>query len=237
MKKIFYIVALALVSSNIMAATNAACYLTLTSDKGGSDVLKIFQDPATDNTFVSGVDISKFMNSGNSNNLNIYTVQGTTNVSQAVTDDVEALPIIVQANQVATNYTMTFSNVQGTLYLFDKENNVTKKIVDGEKIDFTAAVNETIADRFVISKAASPVVIENSVLYFKGLAGKKVKVADKDGKEVIAEKQLASNNETIDLSTKDPGRYVLTLDGKDYQIDVRIPEIPEAKYQVVTKKP
>lgn len=221
MKKIFYIVALALVSSNIMAATDAACYITLTSEQGGTDVLKIFQDPATTNEFVSGADITKFMNSGNATNLNIYSVQGTTNVSQAVTNDVEGLPVIIQTNQVATNYTMTFSNVQGTLYLFDSDNGTHKLIADGESLEFTAAVNETLANRFSIKKSAvvpTSLCFRENQLEINGHAGETLVIASKEG---LAIEEVASLPATYskDLSGYN-GRFVVTLNGVHYQIDV-----------------
>jgi len=61
-----------------------------------------------------------------------------------------------------------------------------------------------------------------------------VKVDDAKGGVVVAEKTLASDNEEINLSDKSAGRYVVTLDGKEYQIDVKVKDIPEAKYHIVT---
>ena len=163
---------------------------------------------------------------------------GGTRYAQWQGADVEGLAIEYMPK--AESFNLTFSSVIGDLYLYDKVANTRTKIVDGATYAVTATAEEVaakayIAGRFAISKIAEPKpIFNNDQLTILGFAGKKVKVAKADGTIVEAEKTLASDNEVIDLSAQAAGRYVMTLDGKDYQIDVKVKDIPEAKYHIVT---
>ena len=229
MKKIFY-VTLALVSSLSVSAASltARCFITLTSNNGGTDVVKIFENPDYDNAYVSGDDALKNMNSGNATNLNIYSVQGTTNVSEVRTNAIADLPIIVETNEVGTVYTMSFDYVMGTVKLYDLVEDPTGAnpivLASGDTYEFTltSAARQTIADRFVLNySAAAPAVpsicFNYNHLIVTGYAGSTLKV-EKAGVAVVAEQTLASDNEDFDLSAES-GRLVVTLDGVEYQID------------------
>lgn len=234
MKKIIILV-LTFVSSLTISAADltARCFITLTSNNGGTDVIKIFENPDYDNTYVNGVDALKNMNSGNATNLNIYSVQGTTDVSEVRTDAIKDLPIIVETNEVGTTFTMTFNYVIGTIKLYDLVADPTganpKTLATGDTYEFTVdpAARQTIADRFVLNytvpaPATPSICFSNNVLDVIGYAGKNLSVKKTDGTDVIAEQVLASDAEHFDLKTLVPAdtRLVVTLDGTAYQIDV-----------------
>lgn len=145
--------------------------------------------------------------------------------------------LALEFTPAAENVSFAFSYVIGDLYLVDAKDNSRTKIVDGATYDFTvetAEVGNANAARFKISKVGEPKpIFNNDKLTILGFAGKKVKVDDAKGGVVVAEKTLASDNEEINLSDKSAGRYVVTLDGKEYQIDVKVKDIPEAKYHEV----
>lgn len=67
-----------------------------------------------------------------------------------------------------TEYTLTFSNLngEGKLYLFDAVANKYTEITEGGSYAFTAEANQTIADRFSITKVlpAKPYSFINNVL-------------------------------------------------------------------------
>jgi len=152
------------------------------------------------------------------------------------TNDLEGAAI--EFTPAAENVSFAFSYVIGDLYLVDKQANSRTKIVDGATYDFTVEASQVgvaQANRFALSKIGKPgPIFNNDKLTILGFAGKKVKVDDAKGGVVVAEKTLASDNEEINLSDKSAGRYVVTLDGKEYQIDVKVKDIPEAKYHIVT---
>ena len=151
MKKIIYLVAASFVCSTMFAATTAKCKITLTSDQGGSDVLRIYEDDERTNEFENTFDATHFMNSGNENNVNIYSIQGNTEVSIVRSNNLTNLPIIIGTNAITTGYTLTFANVSGTISLYDLVEHQTINIIDGGSYSFTAAINSTIADRFLLN--------------------------------------------------------------------------------------
>ena len=213
MKKIFY-VALALVSSLSVSAASltARCFITLTSNNGGTDVVKIFENPDYDNAYVSGDDALKNMNSGNATNLNIYSVQGTTNVSEVRTNAIVDLPIIVETNEVGTVYTMSFDYVMGTVKLYDLVEDPTGAnpivLASGDTYEFTlaSAARQTIADRFVLNYSAAPAVpgicFNYEKLQITGYAGAQLEVLNYADKASVFTETVAGDNVEIDLEAK-----------------------------------
>lgn len=67
-------------------------------------------------------------------------------------NDLEGAALAVKTDE-GTNYTVSFSNVSGeTLYLVDAVANKYTEITEGGSYAFTAEANQTIADRFSITK-------------------------------------------------------------------------------------
>ena len=158
-------------STTIFAARTARCTITLTSnqtDVVSNDVLNIMEyDNQYSNQFGSE-DTRKNMNSGNAYSLNIYSIQGTEDVSTVRTNEVTNLPILVETDEVGTKFTMTFSNVEGTLYFYDLDNTSETPFVieatgDHSKYEFTvtSAGRRTIANRFFINFSAVTSVTTN----------------------------------------------------------------------------
>jgi hypothetical protein len=169
MKKTFFILAaFAFLSGNIYAASiEAQCTITLSSDKGGADAVTLFQHPDHTDAIVNGYDITHATNTGNDNNVNIYAFLSGKNLSQVVTNDLTNLPIVIETNKLATNYTLTFSNVAGLpLYIYDAVEDVETLIADGSAYSFTAAVETTLGSRFRIGR--KPVPTEYSICYQYG---------------------------------------------------------------------
>ena len=158
-------------STTIFADRTARCTITLTSnqtDVVSNDVLNIMEyDNQYSNQFGSE-DTRKNMNSGNAYSLNIYSIQGTEDVSTVRTNEVTNLPILVETDEVGTKFTMTFSNVEGTLYFYDLDNTSETPFVieatgDHSKYEFTvtSAGRRTIANRFFINFSAVTSVTTN----------------------------------------------------------------------------
>lgn len=240
MKKIIVVISAIVCSLSISAASlTARCFITLTSNNGGTDVVKIFENPDYDNTYVNGIDALKNMNAGNATNLNIYSVQGTTNVAEVRTDAIENLPIVVETNEVGTTFTMTFSYVQGTIKLYDLVADPTganpKTLVSGDTYEFTvaSAARQTIADRFVLNYVAPAPVAPAICFKYNKLEltkydGATVEVFA-DGAATAALTQVVAGDAQfdIDLSALASGKYkvVVTIPGvatpEEYIIDVK----------------
>lgn len=171
MKKLFNIALALMCSTTIFAARTARCTITLTSnqtDVVSNDVLNIMEyDNQYSNEF-GDEDTRKNMNSGNAYSLNIYSIQGTEDVSTVRTNEVTNLPILVETDEVGTKFTMTFSNVEGTLYFYDLDNTSETPFVieaagDHSKYEFTvtSAGRRTIENRFFINFSAVTSVTTN----------------------------------------------------------------------------
>lgn len=95
----------------------------------------------------------------------LYAIANSKNYQIYANADVEGLPLGFLTN-ADTEYTITFSNVIGTLYLVDAVANKTTEITAGGSYAFTAEANQTIADRFSITKVlpAKPYSFINNVL-------------------------------------------------------------------------
>ena len=154
MKKLFNIALALLCSLSMSAALTSRCFITLTSNQGGTDQVKIFENADSyTNDYVNGDDAQKNMNEGNPTNLNIYSIQGTTNVSEVRTNAIVNLPIIIETNDEGTPFTMTFKYVTGTIVLYDAEDptHPVTLVSDGTyEFDLTAG-RRTIANRFYLN--------------------------------------------------------------------------------------
>ena len=158
---------------------------------------------------------------------NIAVIANSKKWAEWGTNDLEG--VVIEFTPAAENVSFAFSNVKGDLYLVDKQDNSRTKIVAGATYDFTVEASQVgvaQANRFAISKIAGPEICFNyNKLTVKGYAGKTLKVM-KGADVVVAEKTL-SDNEEFDLSAQS-GRLVVTLDGKEYQIDAN-PAVTEVK--------
>ena len=236
MKKIMLSLLAIAATVNVMAINiDAKAQVTVTAN-GATSSLILIQSSDLNEGWNNGYcgeiyDLSEFA-------LALYVQYGGKNYASFGTKDLTANDIVLAVkDNGATEYTITISNASATTPL--KLMFGTKEIpfVDGTytltAAEFAAATK--IADSTV--PATPKALIEGSMLTITGYAGKKVKVEDANGATIEDEKTLATDNEPIDLSAQPAGRYVLILDGQKYQFDVRIPEIPEAKYHVVVAQP
>lgn len=82
----------------------------------------------------------------------LYAINGTENDQIYVGENLEGIALGFLTN-ASTEYTINFSNVSGEkLYLVDAVADKTTEITEGGSYAFTAEANQTIADRFSISK-------------------------------------------------------------------------------------
>lgn len=146
------------------AALTSRCFITLTSNQGGTDQIKIFENAESyTNDYVNGHDAQKNMNEGNPTNLNIYSVQGTTNVGEVRTDAIVNLPIIIETNDEGTHFTMTFQYILGTITLYDAEDPTHPvTLVSDDTYEFDlAAGRKTLYNRFYLNY--NPAAFDGSI--------------------------------------------------------------------------
>jgi len=150
----------------------------------------------------------------------LYALNGTQKLQSARAANLEDVKLGLLAD-ASTNYTITVSAVEGTetLYIYDGADKA-YALTEGASYNFTATASSTDEARFIIKKAPLPsgpsICFENNKLIVNGYEGKAL-VIKKDGSEIenVATLPAAYSK---DLSAQ-TGRLVVTLDGKDYQID------------------
>jgi hypothetical protein len=213
MKKIALMLLGVAATISVMAVDYTAyAVVTLQSESGYSCELTLRQ--ADEFGALNGAEMNM-----DDRHIALYALNGAQKLQIAKAADLSNLHIGLLSD-ASTNYTITVSDVEGeTLYLYDGDDDA-YALTEGASYNFTAAPNATDEARFSIKKSA-PVAVSicfnYNILKIKGHAGENLKV-EKDGVAIIAEAPLASDNESFDLSAQS-GRLVVTLNGKEYQID------------------
>lgn len=147
----------------------------------------------------------------------LYVVNGSEKLQIARAASLEGVQLGLMTD-ASTSYTLTVSAVEGseTLYIWDGEKSFA--LTEGASYNFTAAANATDEARLVLKKSpAGPSLCFNyNVLEINGHEGESLVV--KKGADEIANVPALPANYALDLSAQS-GRLVVTLNGKDYQID------------------
>lgn len=225
--KVIMVSALSVMTLAATAAPTAMAKISIASASGnGNDALILVEsaDCSADIETATGKDIVKIMNDANDYSINLYAVSNSTNLSAIGTNDLSNVALTFVSNKTETDYTMTFSNVIGTVKLYDAVANQEITLANAGTYPFTVAANSTIADRFVINyvPAAPSICFQNDVLDVIGYAGKLIKVEKEDGTPVVAEQALASDTEHFNLAQPSRTRLIVTLDGQEYRIDASV---------------
>lgn len=116
-------------------------------------------------------------------------------------NDIEGLALGLLTNE-EVNYTVTFSNVIGKLYLVDGDKFI--EITEGGSYAFTAEANQTIADRFSISKYPPYTFIGDVLTIGELKDGTVINMqyfTYVDGKRVNSEFSGTSSNKSVKLFT------------------------------------
>jgi hypothetical protein len=120
--------------------------ISVTSEGGQGDRLTLIERQTNDATFENGADASKFITDG----VNIYAETPAGQLSRVATNDLEGTQITFASN-ASEQFTLKFSNVNGTRYaLRDNANGQIISLVDDATYNFTQAANTSVANRFEV---------------------------------------------------------------------------------------
>ena len=206
------------------AAVTSKAKITISSVGGGSDDLYLVEGTDYTAGYDFGSDAEKIMNSGQTFNINLYAVSGGTNYSMFCTNDMKELPLTFQSNQTETNYTMTFSYVEGTVVLYDQADNSYHTLANNETYNFTCAANSTIANRFIINHAplAAGICHRYGKLQVSGSNGQSVAVKNMDDSATsIGTVAITADYQEIDLAGLAAGQYKVEWNSQTLIIDVK----------------
>lgn len=218
--KILSVIALCMLAFTVNAANVAK--ITVTSTGGGNDVLFLVEDTPFSADYESGSDIEKVMNSGQAYNINLFAVSAGKNLSMVATNSLADLAISFQSNTTETHYTMTFSDVQGTVTLYDAVTKKTVTLANNDTYEFDCDANTTIADRFVINcttcaPATPGICHQNGRLEFTAYEGASVQVVEYNDntKVAVAATNITLDYQEIDLADLAAGQYLVIVTKAD----------------------
>ena len=203
--KFMAVVAMCAMTLAASAAKTAQAKIAITSTDGGDDAVYIMENSDNSSAFEAGKDVEKIMNTGQAYNINLYAVLGGYNLSMVYTNDIANMPLTFKAGS-ATHYTMTFSNVFGTVKLYDKVTGTETTLANSGTYGFDCEANATLADRFVINYVAPvppvPAICHyGNVLNVTNSNGMTVQVLNMDGSAtVVADTQITSDSQDIDIT-------------------------------------
>lgn len=204
------IVAMCTMTLAAAAATTAKAKIAIaaTDNSTGTDNLYILEGDTYSDALDDGKDAVKIMNDG-TGAINLYAVLGGNNLQMCYTNDITNLPLTF-ASSTATAYTMTFSNVSGTVKLFDAVTGTETVLANSGTYNFTCAANSTIADRFFINyvPAAPQICHRYGKLQVTGMKDTNVVVKNMDDSATsIGTVAITANYQEIDLAGLAAGQY------------------------------
>ena len=219
MKKLILSAVAVLASASMMALNpTAVARITLTS-ADGSDVVTLLE--STEDGFSAAFDNGYDANQPEANIPGIYAVAGEARYATVATDNLDEL-VLGFITGAATDYTLTFANVNGReLKMYDNVTGTETVITNSASYAFTAEANTRVDDRFVINRAAvEPEICHRyGNLEVRGTKDQTIVVKDADNNEVINQ-TLATDNVTISLAALAAGYYTVEWNGKTLTIKV-----------------
>lgn len=217
MKKLSIFVLALIASIGAMAQSTVVVNIAAANDS--KDVLNLIEVSTFSPNYVQGEDAGpKLMPAGD--HVYIYSVLDTKNCSQIGTNNLIGTWITLQTNSSAS-YTFSFTGKTGkTFTLIDHLLNRTTPMVENVKYEFTAAANTTISDRFEVGEYI-PGDLKVCAYYDQ------VEITDNPSEDNIVITNMVKDTivnvapvkpiQTIDLSDKPAGHYILTVNGTQYE--------------------
>ena len=206
--KVIMVSALSVMTLAATAAPTAVAKISVASASGnGNDAVILVESDecSADIETATGKDIVKVMNDANDYSINLYAVSKGTNLSAIGTNDLSDVALTFVSNKTETDYTLTFSNVTGTIKLYDAVEDQEITLANAGTYSFTVAANSTIADRFIINRSAPavPGICNNyDKLQITGYAGAQLEVLNYADKASVFTETVAGDNVEIDLEAK-----------------------------------
>ena len=220
MKKYLFI-AIFFVSTIAMAEETAYVKMTLTANTSGATYfVKISEDTETSDYFKDGEDAElQTLVPANNNSVFIYAIVpttegGTKNCNSVYNNNVLGLPLGFKTNKTETEYTISFSNVEGNLlYLHDALLNTITPITNDTAYKFTADAGQKVVDnRFSIYKPNDlRICADNSSLTIYDNQATDNIIVRGMAKDTLVNIPPVFPEQNIDLSDKPAGHYFLEI--------------------------
>lgn len=221
MKKLFLSITMLICAVAVaMAADNTAqfiAYVAEANDATNKDMSIYLENAGYSPAFNNkGEDATKMARVANK--PYVYTLIEGNLCGSTGTNNLEGTFIVV-CTATATQYTFSFASVDGRdLYLKDHVTNTYTCIKSTNTYTFTAAANSTLDDRFeIVSAPAFQVCAYYDNVKITGNIGTDNIVITTLANDTIVNVAPQMGVQTIDMSGKDAGHYVLTVNGTNYE--------------------
>lgn len=218
MKKLIVSLLVIAASLNVMALDiTAKAQLTLKSANKTDDLY-----------LVQASDLNAGLNDGYcavvpglaSKSIAFYAFFDSKEYSTFGTKDLGTLAFGLKTND-ATDYTLTATNVEGTLYIYDEVDKKYFELKENAVYSFTATANETNNTRFHLAAAPAPAVPgichQNGKLEFTLYNGASVQVVGYEDNTVVAvpATDITLDYQEIDLANVADGQYLVIVTKAD----------------------
>lgn len=220
MKKTLIFIAMMICSLAVVTAANTAqfiAYVAAANDATCMDQSIYLENASYTPAFVNKQDATKMDRVAGK--PYVYTLVEGKICGVTATNNLEGTFIVV-CTTAATEYVFSFANVAGRqLYLKDHVTNVLTPITTTDKYTFSAAANSTLADRFEIVVRTPEFKIcttYDHVELYDNAGTDNIVITNMAGDTVVNVAPVAIF-QSIDLSGKDAGHYVLTVNGTQYE--------------------
>lgn len=221
MKKIMVVLLAIAATMNVMALTvTSRAKITMTCP--GQTAIAYVAEIAE---YAEGVDPSSTLLYDDGAQISIYTIYGGSNYEKFYAKTIANDYLGFKTMAGVTDYTLTFTQVAGTMTIYDQVADQLVNVTEGGTYNFTAAAGSTIDDRFIINYVPSAPTIchRYGKLQVFGCNGMTVKVLNMDGSATsIADTNVTTNLEVdIDLAGLAAGQYKVEWNSKTLIIDVK----------------
>lgn len=235
MKKYFFTVAILAIAAMASAQTITAAFdmKMLGIPSGTPDELHLYQIvEASATSFDNEYESTKLMNTSIPTSVNIYVTTSYGKLSDVALPDFLGLPITIQTNNTETEYSFTFSNVEGDVKFLDAELDSVFDITENLVYNFTTPLGKKVYDnRFFIYKPFTPdagelavCVYYNSIEITNNPYTDNIVVKDMEG-NVVLTKAPRATPQVISLENLASGHYFLEIGTESFEFFNK----PEAK--------
>lgn len=211
------------------SGVNELTHITITvrGERYG-DVLHIFEGEQFTTGYDNGSDGKKVLGAMTSPQLFAQTSFG--DMAILATPDIEGTTLGFRAGTADQNYTLTFGNNDGTLYITDLQNNIETEVTAGGSYSFYADNTDDIVSRFRLSrvKAAAPsnptglddlqqttyYTIDHGILFVKANANDTIRLYDATGRLIFNK----SNESEVNIELPQQGVYLLRVNNTTHKI-------------------
>ena len=175
--------------------------------------------------YAEGIDPSSVLLYDEGAQISVYPIYNSNNYEKLFAKSISNYYMGFKTMTGVTDYTLTFTQVAGTMSIYDQVADQLVNVTEGGTYNFTATANTRVEDRFIINyvPSAPKICHRYGALQVYGSKDMTVKVLNMDGTATsIADTNITTNLEVeIDLAGLATGQYKVEWNSQTLIIDVK----------------